>query len=136
MDASELGRTRTPIGELVLFDNRVMVHTIDEGAAVDRSAAVEVLAKTEELAAGEPIAVVVDLTRVAFADHSARDTFARDGAGGAEIATALVASARITEFLAGQFMKTAELTRPVRLFDSVDEAVQWAAEQVANPRGG
>ncbi len=131
MDANELRRTRTPVGELVLFDNGVMVHTLDEGALVDESAAVEVLAKTEELAAGSRVAVVVDLTRIAFADHDSRNMFARNPAGGVEVATALVASARIAEFLAGQFMKTAQLVRPAGLFESIDEAADWAVRQLA-----
>ncbi len=136
MDAHELRRTRTPVGELVLFDNGVMIHTLDAGALIDEGDAVEVLATTQKLAGGDLVAVVVDLTRIAFADHDSRNTFAGNPPGGVEIATALVASARIAEFLAGQFMKTAQPARPVQLFESVDEACRWAAEQVVAARGG
>jgi len=134
MDAIELRRMRSPIGEMVLFDNGVIIHTLDEGALVDEASAVEVLAMTEALAAGDPVAVVVDLTRIAFANHESRDVFAANPSGGIEIATALVATARIAEFLAGRFMNTAELSRPAQLFESIDDAAQWAAEQVAAVR--
>lgn len=130
MNANELRRETSAVGEMVLFDNGVIVHTLNEGALVDPAAAGDVLEKTKHLAAGAPVAVVVDLTRLAFADHRSREMFAHDPAGGVEIATALVASARISEFLASQFKKSAQSGRPVELFDSVDEAVLWAAEHV------
>ena len=104
---------------------------VDEGTLVDEAAAVEVLAMTEALAAGEPVAVVVDLTRIAFANHESRDMFAVNPSGGIEVATALVATARVAEFLAGRFMNTAQLSRPAQLFESTDDAARWAAEQVA-----
>lgn len=130
MSSSEVQRTRSPIGEMVMYDNGVIVHTLDAGALVEESAAAEVLEKTKELSDGEPVGIVVDLSEIAFATHQSRELFARDPSGGVEVATALVASARVAEFLASQFVNTARPERPTELFASVDEATGWVAEQV------
>ena len=131
---NEVQRMRSAIGEMVLLDNGVIVHTLDEGALVDEAAAADVLTRTKTLSGGSPVAVVVDLTHVAFADQNARTMFATDDAGGLEVATGLVASARVAAFLAARFMGAAESQRPVQLFESVDVAVEWAAGHVAAAR--
>jgi hypothetical protein len=112
-----------------LFDDGVIVHTIDEGAVVDAKAAAGVLETTKLLAKGRPVSVVVDLRNVGFADKGSRSMFASDPAGGVEIATALVASARVSQFLADLFLRE-EPIRPTSVFEDPGAARTWAAEQV------
>jgi hypothetical protein len=121
---------KSPIGEMVLHDDGVIIHTLEEGALVDAQVAVQVLEATSALAAGRPVAVVVDLRAVAFADRRSRDLFARDPSGGVEIATALVAGKRIADFLAAQFVNKAKPDRPTEVFSDVDDAATWAADQL------
>ncbi len=126
---SDGSRLRTPIGEMRLFDDGVIVHTIDEGALVDEHVAAGVLEATRTLASGRPVAVVVDLRGVAFANQASRNAFATDPAGGVEIATALVAGPRVSEMLAGLFLRE-QPVRPTSVFENPDEAQAWAAEQL------
>lgn len=130
MARNEIRRKRSPIGEMVLYDDRVIVHTLDDGAVVNERVARQVIEDTVDLAAGTDIAVVVDLTKVAFAERSAREVFAIDPSGGVEVATALVANARVASFLAEQFVTKANPDRPTAIFEDVDVAAAWAAERV------
>ena len=120
---------RSPIGVMQLLDDGVIVHTIDEGAVVDSKAAAGVLEATQMLANGKPVSVVVDLRNVAFADKGSRSMFASDPAGGVEVATALVASARVSQFLAGLFVRE-QPARPTSVFEDPTAAKAWAAEQL------
>jgi hypothetical protein len=120
---------------MVLRSDGVIIHTLDEGALVDADVAAQVLEDTKTLAAGAPVAVVVDLRAVAFADRRSRDMFARDPSGGVEIATALVAGQRVAGFLAAQFVNNAKPERPTAVFRDVEPAAEWAAGQVAGHTG-
>jgi len=115
---------------MVLHDNGVIVHTLDHGALIDERIAVEVIDATKDIADGRRVAVVVDLRSIAFADRGSRQTFASDPSGGIEVATALVATARVAEFMASQFVTTAKPERPTAIFKDVEEASRWAADQV------
>lgn len=126
---SDVVELRSPIGVMQLFDDGVIVHTIDEGAIVDPKVAAGVLEATRMLARGKPVAVVVDLRDVGFADKDSRNMFATDPAGGVEIATALVASARVSQFLADLFVREGP-TRPTSVFEDPAPARAWAAEQL------
>ena len=120
---------RSPLGLMQLFDDGVIVHTIDEGAVVDSKVAAGVLEATQILADGKPVSVVVDLRNVAFADKGSRSMFATDPAGGLEVATALVASARVSQFLADLFLRE-QPSRPTSVFVDPNDARAWAAEQL------
>jgi hypothetical protein len=120
---------RSPIGLMQRFDDGVIVHTIDEGAIVDSKSAAGVLDATRMLADGKPVSVVVDLRNVGFADKGSRTMFATDPSGGVEIATALVTSARVSQFLAGLFLKE-KPSRPTEVFEDPVAARAWAAEQL------
>ena len=129
MGADDRPRVRSPIGDMQLFEDGVIVHTIDEGALVDENVAAGVLETTRVLAAGQPVSVVVDLRGVAFADQASRQGYATDPAGGIEVATALVAGPRVSEFLAGMFMRE-KPERPTSIFDNPEDARVWAADQL------
>lgn len=120
---------RSPIGLMQLFDDGVIVHTIDKGALVDSKVAAGVLEATRMLANGRPVSVVVDLRNVAFADRGSRSTFAADPSGGVEVATALVASERVSQFLADLFIRE-KPSRPTSVFEDPTTARAWAAEQL------
>lgn len=116
---------------MVRYDNGVIVHTLNAGAVVDTDAAHTVLELTADLAGGDRVATVIDMRAIAFADRDAREAFARDPSGGVEVATALVIGPKIADFLASRFVRGAQPERPIAMFDTVDEAMEWAADQVA-----
>jgi hypothetical protein len=112
-----------------LFDDGVIVHSMDEGAVIDAEVAAGVLESTRMLAKGKPVAVVVDLRKVGFADRGSRAIFASDPAGGVEVATALVAGARVSQFLADLFLRE-KPARPTAVFEDLATARAWAAAQL------
>ncbi len=120
----------SPVGEMVLHADGVIVHTLASGALVDTESASAVLELTRDLAAGAQVAVVVDLRAIAFADRDARDQFARDPAGGVEVATALVVGPRVAGFLARQFVESAQPDRPTQVFEDISGAREWAVAQL------
>ena len=119
---------KTPLGEMHLMGGSVLMHRLRGGVVVTKRTADEVLRVTKEIADGEPVAVVVDMRKIAFADLEARNSFAADDAG--EVATALLVSAPIAEFLAKRFVADSQPARPTRIFLDETEAVVWAADQV------
>ena len=135
MSGADVRRVKSPIGEMVLYSDGVIVHTLDRGAVVDERAAALVIELTKDLAGGDPVAVVVDLRSVAFADRGSRQMFADDPSGGVEVATALVAGPRIAGFLASQFVRNARPERPTEVFAELADATDWAAEHVRSQRG-
>lgn len=108
----------------------VIVHRLDDGVSVGDGDAAAVKQLTEEIAAGDPVVMVVDMRAVAFAGRDARDAF-RDGAGGVEIATALVTDRGFSEKLAGLFMRYSQPSRPVEIFHSEADAIAWAQSVLA-----
>ena len=131
---NEIRRHRSPIGEMVLLDDGVIVHTLDEGAVVDTRVADQVIRDTELLAAGQPVAVVVDLRKVAYADLESREVFANKPSESVEVATALVVGQRVAQFLATRWVDHSKPNRDTAIFEEVDEAVSWAAERLTQPR--
>ncbi|MDH5456521.1 MAG: hypothetical protein OEY37_10645 [Gammaproteobacteria bacterium] len=119
---------RTPIGRMYL-DGRVIVHTIDAHAALASDGAREIQRITVDLAAGSPVAVVVDMRRMAFAGRDVRGMFT-DDLGGVEVATALLVSPGVSLALAGLFKKYAAPERPVEVFEDAVEALSWARGHV------
>ena len=121
----------TPIGEMRLVAPGVIVHRLDDGVSVGDGDAAAVKQLTEEIAAGDPVVMVVDMRAVAFAGRDARDAF-QDGAGGVEIATALVVDRGFSEKLAGLFMRYSQPSRPVEMFRSEEDAIAWAQSVLAD----
>jgi hypothetical protein len=97
---------------MYLLDGGVIVHHLDDSVLVTAETGDEVMRLTGELAAGNRVAVVVDLGSIAFADVDTRAFYAEHDAEGAEVATALVATPRIAEFLARRWREDA---KPARL---------------------
>ncbi len=120
---------RTPIGEMTR-DGRVIVHRLDNEVVVTAKDAAEVQRITAELAGGEPVAVVVDMRSLGFADREVRQAFS-DDIDGIEVATALLVSPALSAGLAALFSKFQEPSRPVKIFTDEAQAIEWAAEQVA-----
>ena len=56
-------------------------------------------------------------------------SFASDPAGGIEVATALVAGPRVSEFLADLFVRS-DPGRPTAVFADPEAALVWALDQV------
>lgn len=115
---------------MILLDDGVIVHTLDEGAVIDSRAADQVIRDTELLAAGQPVAVVVDLRKVAYADLESRDLFANSPSESVEVATALVVGPRVAQFLATRWVDHSRPNRDTSIFEDVDEAISWAEEQL------
>jgi hypothetical protein len=114
-----------------LLEGGVIVHHLDNAVVVTADVAGEVVALTADLAAGEPVAVVVDLGNIAFADSGTRAFFAQHDADGVEVATALVAGPRVAQFLARRWREDARPARPTSMFEDLDEAIAWAREALS-----
>ena len=127
----ERGSVRsTPIGEMRLVSPGVIVHRLEDGVSVGEKDVAVVKQLTEELAAGNPVVMVVDMRRVAFAARDARDAF-NEGAGGVEIGTALVTDKGFSEKLAGLFVRYSRPSRAVEIFHSEADAIAWAETRLA-----
>lgn len=126
----EMRRRRSPIGEMVLYEDGVIVHTLEEGALIDTRVASQVILDTETLAEGQPVAVVVDLRQVAYADPESREVFAIDPSIGVEVATALVVGPQVAQFLASQWVSRNKPVRDTSIFEDIDQAFAWAAERL------
>lgn len=119
---------RTPIGEMTL-DGRVIVHRLDPKVVVNLRDTDAVKQATIELAAGEPVAVVVDMRDLGYADRDVRMAFG-DDLDGIEAATALLVSPALSAGLASLFSKFQAGPRPVEIFTDEAEAISWARDQV------
>ena len=124
-------KAETPIGEMVLLEGGVLVHRLRDSVLVTPDSVEGVMKVTEELAAGKPVAVVVDMRRIAFADHHTRDSFASFDASGTEVATALLVGPRVATFLASRWMAESQPARSTQMFEDEVAAVDWARQQVA-----
>lgn len=121
----------SPIGRMELLEGGVIRHVLEQAALVDAAAASEVLRLTEELSGDSPVAVLVDLRAIGFADDDAQSMFATQDAGGVEVATALLVHGSIAKYLVKRFTGKMAPARPVRIFESPEEALAWAREMVA-----
>jgi hypothetical protein len=124
-------RVETPIGEMTLLAGGVLVHRLDDSVLVTPDSVEKVMEVTAELAGGQPVAVVVDMRRIAFADHQTRDSYASFDASGSEVATALLVGPRVATFLASRWVNESQPARATRMFEDEVEAVEWARQQVA-----
>lgn len=130
MDDGVVKSTSTPIGEMSLLDGGVLLHRLADSVLVTADSVDEVMNVTEEMAAGKPVAVVVDMRAIAFADHDTRDLFAAFDAGGVEVATALLVGPRVATFLANRWVNESQPNRTTALFEDEAEAIDWARQQV------
>ena len=131
MQERVLKRASTPIGEMLLLDGGVLLHRLDDAVLVTPDSVEGVMKVTEELAEGEPVAVVVDMRLIAFADHETRDTYAAFDAEGVEVATALLVGPRVATFLASRWVNESQPIRSTAMFQDEAEAIDWARNQVA-----
>lgn len=121
---------QTPIGEMRL-DGRVIVHTIDSEATPSPEDALEVQRITAELAGGEPVAVLVDMRKMAFANSEVQGMF-KDDPSGLEVATALLVETPASAASATLFERYRRPERDVKIFNNEAEALAWARNQIAN----
>ncbi len=126
----------SPIGVMELLEGGVIWHELELAANVRYGDAQEVLRLTEELAAGRPVAVVVDMRRIGFADDDSRMAFSKSDAGGVEVATALLVQGTVAEFLAKRFTQRTPPSRSTRMFQSDRQALEWSFEQLREAREG
>jgi hypothetical protein len=133
MEGNEALRSvESPIGTMHLLDGGVIFHQLRDSVIVTTESAVEVERLTAELAGDRPVAVVVDLGNIAFADLDTRAFFAANDVEGLEVATALVVGPRIAQFLARRWTDDFRPARKTSVFTDRQEAIAWAREQVAD----
>lgn len=131
MSDQVLKRTSTPIGEMSLLEAGVLLHRLHDSVLVTPDFVEDVMRVTEDMAGGKPVAVVVDMRSIAFADHETRDTFAAFDAEGVEVATALLVGPRVATFLASRWVNESQPARATAMFQDESEAIDWARQQVA-----
>lgn len=118
---------RTPIGE-AWVESGLLWHRVDAGTVITESSSIETVAALTALAGDRRIPAVVDIRDVRFADHAARNVFARGMEF--ELATALVVGSRLSQALGNAYLLMARPTRPTKVFDSLAEARVWAHDFV------
>ena len=121
-------RVRTPIGRMWLYEDGILWHRLDQGAIVTVEHARAVREAVARLTEGNPVPAIVDIRGVVFADNEARRAFGGSAEESNEIATAIIVASRITRTLGNLFMTAGDSARPVKLFSSEDEALEWIAE--------
>jgi len=112
------------------LDGRVIVHTIDSGATLSPEDALEIQRITTELAGGEPVAVLVDMRTMAFANNEVQGMF-KDDPTGLEVATALLVKTPVSTASASLFKRNQRPERAVEIFNNEPEALAWARKQIA-----
>ena len=132
MAGGVLKTSTTPIGEMSLLEGGVLLHRLADSVLVTSDSVDGVMQVTEEMAAGKPVAVVVDMRAIAFADQDTRNLYAAFDAGGVEVATALLVGPRVATFLANRWVNESQPKRSTAMFQDEAEAIDWARQQVAD----
>ena len=125
---------RTPLGEMWLTDDGVLVHRIDDGVRVTGDDAADVRTAVAELTQGRSVPAVVDMRAVGYAERAARHMFGASSEESFESATALIVGSSTSQTMAQAFLAM-EPKRPIEIFTSEDEAMEWARSKVQDPAG-
>lgn len=116
---------RTPLGEMWMTDDGILVHRIDEGLNISVESAIEVKKAVSELTEDRPVPAVVDMRAVGYADRAARHMFGASPEESSELATALVVGPTSSQTMARAFLAM-QPQRPIQVFTSEAEALEWA----------
>ncbi len=122
-------KLRTPLGEMWLTDDGVLVHRIDDGLNISEADATAVVAAVLKLTAGRPVPAVVDMRSVGYADRAAREMFGASSEESSESATALLVGSGTSQTMAKAFLAMGP-KRPIEVFTSEAEAMDWARSKI------
>jgi len=103
----------------------VLWHRIDD-PVVSEEAAEGVTAAVREMTGGIPTPAIVDIRSIGYARQEVRDLFASLPADSGEIATALIVGSSASRAMASLFTDHSSPNRPIRVFTSPADAVEWA----------
>ena len=123
---------KTPIGEMWLDDEGILWHRLDALVVSPRDAE-QVRDAVIELTGGVAVPAVIDIRSIAYAERLTRAVFASSAEESNELATALIVSSTQSQVMASLFMNQTKPERPVELFTSEAEAVEWARSFKADP---
>ena len=123
---------RTPLGEMWMTDDGILVHRIEEGLNITADSASEVKKTVAELTNGRPVPAVVDMRAVGYADRAARMMFGASTEDSSELATALIVGPISSQTMARAFIAMGP-QRPIEVFTSEDEALEWARTFLTDP---
>ncbi|MDF1595453.1 MAG: hypothetical protein P1T08_05075 [Acidimicrobiia bacterium] len=122
-------RVQTPLGEMWMTDEGVLVHRIEHGLSITMEDAAAVQAAVLELTDGRPAPAVVDMRAVGYAERAARQMFGASTQETSESATALIVGSSASQTMAKAFLAT-EPKRPIEIFTSEIEAMEWARSHI------
>ncbi|NNC39482.1 MAG: hypothetical protein HKN95_02225 [Acidimicrobiia bacterium] len=125
---------RTPLGEMWLTDDGVLVHRIDDGLTVTADDAAAVRKAVAELTGGRLVPAVVDMRAVGYAERAARHMFGAASEESFESATALIVGSSTSQTMAQAFLAMGP-QRPIEIFTSEREAMEWARSQIQDATG-
>ena len=125
---------RTPLGEMWLTDEGVLVHRIDDGLTVTADDAAGVMEAVAELTQGRSVPSVVDMRAVGYAERAARHMFGAPSEESFESATALIVGSSTSQTMAQAFLAMGP-KRPIEIFTSEDEAMEWARSKIQDATG-
>ena len=125
---------RTPLGEMWLTDDEILVHRIDDGLTITGDDAAEVRRAVVELTKGRSVPAVVDMRAVGYAERAARHMFGASSEESFESATALIVGSNTSQTMAQAFLAMGP-KRPIEIFTSEDEAMEWARSKAEDPGG-
>ena len=110
----------------IWLDSGVICFRVKPGALYTVDAAREDLDAAANLTQGVPAPAVADIRELAFADYEARELFAAPPEQSGETATALVVQSMASRTVADAWVAVSKPDRPVNVFHTFDEALQWA----------
>ncbi len=122
----------TPLGIMWMTDDGVLVHRIEHGLQITAEDARAVQAAVRELTGGKAVPAVVDIRSVGYADRDARKIFGASTNESFETATALIVGSSSGLTMAKAFLAM-EPERPIEVFTSEHEAMEWAVAQLGSP---
>lgn len=124
-------RVRTPLGEMWMTDDGVLVHHIEQGPSITMEDAAAVQAAVLELTDGRSVPAVVDMRAVGYAERAARQMFGASTQETSEAATALTVGSSTSQTMAKAFLAM-QPKRPVAIFTSEIEAMEWARSHLTD----
>lgn len=126
---------RTPLGEMWMTDDGILVHRIEDGLNISVESAIEVQKAVAELTSDRPVPTVVDMRAVGYADRAARHMFGASTEESSELAAALVVGPSSSQTMAQAFIAMGP-QRPIEVFTSEREALDWARTFLPDPEDG
>ena len=122
-------RIETPVGEMWL-EGGILWHRIDD-IVVSEDAARGIENAVRTMTGGKPTPVIVDIRAIGYAKLEVRDFFASFSEDSGEVATALIVGSSASRAMASLFTGHSSPNRPVEVFNTAEDAENWARQFLA-----